>query len=634
MSKMLKKWLILASISVSVLLPLTVQGYVIQRGDTLSELARRFNTTVASLVEINNIKNKNLIFEGQYLETSLQGGLLGGNPLPEDNYDTYLTSPVSAADATIYVNRIPTGVTESIYTIFATDGRTVREKIYCTGATSTPNRLTSCVRGLSFYPTASGTITEASGTGLSHSKNARIAITDNINFSGKALAYLYGNQILPGNLLFNNGAIIGLATPTSSATSSAANVDYVNNVAIAGAPDSSQTVKGIVEIATDAELAIGKADGTGGTTAPLVAHAASFNTTSTVGNKVPVGRLSDGKLDASWGGASSSLATLNASSTVVQNPAISTSTPTAGSIPITPTSTSQLDRGWIPFKFGGDCSDGALTISSGTTTIDLGSAQVFTKNYSSISITGTGALAFSNPSSIGTIIIIRSCGDVVVTSTANPTIDLRNLGATGGNGGTGTGNQGTSAVNWISGLVQGGGGGAPGSAGNTGAGGAGGSSAVSSGNGGTGGAGGAVGGTGGAYPYFNSATAPYIHAYVRASAGGGAGGSGNNLGANGANGGRAAGALYMEVGGSLNFSGVINANGTVGGNGTLTMTHYSGAGGGGGGGTVVISYISLIANTGSVSVSGGAGGTTGDTPVGDGGAGANGFYSIFKNINF
>jgi LysM repeat protein len=42
--------------------------YVVQRGDTLSEIAKRFKTTVAKLVSLNNIKNKNLISVGQILK--------------------------------------------------------------------------------------------------------------------------------------------------------------------------------------------------------------------------------------------------------------------------------------------------------------------------------------------------------------------------------------------------------------------------------------------------------------------------------------------------------------------------------------------------------------------------------------
>ena len=44
--------------------------YVVQPGDTLSRIALRFNTTVAALVQLNNIVNPNLIYVGQVLRLS------------------------------------------------------------------------------------------------------------------------------------------------------------------------------------------------------------------------------------------------------------------------------------------------------------------------------------------------------------------------------------------------------------------------------------------------------------------------------------------------------------------------------------------------------------------------------------
>lgn len=43
------------------------QYYTVVKGDTLSKIAQRFKTKVATLVEWNNIKNPNLIFPGQVL---------------------------------------------------------------------------------------------------------------------------------------------------------------------------------------------------------------------------------------------------------------------------------------------------------------------------------------------------------------------------------------------------------------------------------------------------------------------------------------------------------------------------------------------------------------------------------------
>ena len=41
--------------------------YTIQRGDTLSKIAAKHGTTVAVLVELNNIANKNRIYAGHKL---------------------------------------------------------------------------------------------------------------------------------------------------------------------------------------------------------------------------------------------------------------------------------------------------------------------------------------------------------------------------------------------------------------------------------------------------------------------------------------------------------------------------------------------------------------------------------------
>jgi len=195
------------AILASLLIAGTTNAYVIQPGDTLSKLASRFNTTVNQLVEANDIQNPDLIFAGDVLDAG--DALIGANVLPTDSYDTYITSPMSTSATTTYVNVLP-GVSSSVYTIFASDGITVSEKIYCTGFTTSPKALTNCVRGISVNP-VNGTIRETAGTGVTHSKNSRIAITDNINFSGKALAILNGAQETGGDIfLVSNTSTSGL----------------------------------------------------------------------------------------------------------------------------------------------------------------------------------------------------------------------------------------------------------------------------------------------------------------------------------------------------------------------------------------------------------------------------------------
>ena len=234
-------------------------------------------------------------------------------------------------------------------------------------------------------------------------------------------------------------------------------------------------------------------------------------------------------------------------------------------------------NGALTTKFGGTGADGALSITSGTTTIDLTGLAVFVKNYSSISITGTGALAFSNPHANGTVIVLKSTGNVTLTSSAAIGIDLRSLGASATNVGRG-----------LVGFANGG--------------------LANSTGGGV-----KIGGTG--YIVDLSHRAKCIK--VGCGAGGGAGGNYAGGDAGGA-GGRGGGGLYIECAGALNFASpfVINATGVAGGNGTA---NNSGGGGGGGGGTVLMLYGSLTANTGTISANGGVGGNSVNTTGGSAG---------------
>ncbi len=239
-------------------------------------------------------------------------------------------------------------------------------------------------------------------------------------------------------------------------------------------------------------------------------------------------------------------------------------------------------------KFAGTGADGALLITSGTTTIDLGGVAQFIKNYTSITISGTGKLAFSNPHAGGTIIILKSQGDVEITSSGSPAIDIREMGA-------------ISTQNGI--LIGGGqeGGSASGSAAGSGG------SAL----------------TGQAF-YTVSSDQLYRKAlYLLPGVKGGTGGQGFNV--DGGTGGLGAGALLIQCGGSLNFTGTINASGSNGSDGG-GLNGGAGAGGGGGGsaGMVVILYNELTANSGTITTTGGNGGTGGAGTDGDGTAGGGG----------
>ena len=259
-------------------------------------------------------------------------------------------------------------------------------------------------------------------------------------------------------------------------------------------------------------------------------------------------------------------------------------------------------------SFGGNGADGALTITSGTTTIDLEGAAFVVKNYTSISITSTGKLAFSNPHANGTTIILKSQGNVTITSTAT-CIDASGMGAVAGvstviatgdapttlNGANGT--NGTAATLYRT-------------------------------NGGLGSTVG-VAGAGGAVatqlpPIISYSLNKYPYMLPGA---GGAGGQSNKAGAGtgsatGAAGGRGGAILIIECAGAWNFTtasgiSVAGKNGSNGSSSLGTSTGVGGGGGGGGaGGTCIVLYNTLTANSGTIVVSKGTGGTrsTAGTP--------------------
>ena len=286
-------------------------------------------------------------------------------------------------------------------------------------------------------------------------------------------------------------------------------------------------------------------------------------------------------------------------------------------------------------KWGGTGADGALTVTSGTTTIDLGSAAIVTKNYTSISITGTGAIAFSNPHASGTIVIFKSQGAVTITSSANPVIDLRSIGSTGGaagttgSSGTGSGGGGGASSSNPGVLGTAGAGGSNGGVGGTGTTGTGVFSLVTGGTGGGLSAGTAAGGTASFFPGLPSGI--IIKGIPFSVGAGGGGGGGSNTNASGA-GGRGAGSMYIECFGAFNFTtGTINMTGAAGTAGTAP---FGAGGGGGGGGSLLVLCASITASSGTITSAGGAGGAAGGGGGGAGGNGGAGSSLVAVNTEF
>lgn len=295
--------------------------------------------------------------------------------------------------------------------------------------------------------------------------------------------------------------------------------------------------------------------------------------------------------------------------------------------------TSITVAGYAPtsaLHFGGTGADGALSVSSGTTTIDLAGAQVFIKNYTSISVTGTAVIAFINPNASGTLVVFRSQGNVTWTSSATPSMDLTSIGSAGGagattGGGPGSGNTGGSFGTWIYQGTIGGGGGGQGAG--TPGGGGGGASMTSS---GFDGGGGAARGLGGIPPAIIPTTTFIQFMLWPAIPGAGGGGGGINGAGTAGVGGIGGGSFYCECAGALNITSAFQSNGSAGA--SVGGGGQSG-GGGGGAGCFVFIYNTLTANAATFTMTGGAHGTGG---VGgqSGGVGAAGSSFVYQNFIF
>lgn len=107
---------------------------------------------------------------------------------------------------------------------------------------------------------------------------------------------------------------------------------YVDQTAVSGAPNATTTVKGIVQLSSGTQIAVGTV--TGSTGASLVPSNSLFSAIN-IGGTAAVVAGTAGYISATFGGTAFSVATLNGTGFVVQTPALATIATVAGVIPIT-----------------------------------------------------------------------------------------------------------------------------------------------------------------------------------------------------------------------------------------------------------------------------------------------------------
>ncbi len=489
-------------------------------------------------VDIESLRKQ--ISELQALTGELKSQPLGTSPFVPNaaaNFVTSLASSIGASDTTMTLVSFTTKdgtslITGRRYGFTIDEGLSNEEHVIGTAAAS--NQVTSLIRGISVN-TGTTTISALKST---HRRGATVQITN-------APLDIIMRNIVDGRDFLPNLLIYSSTTPACTLNDGICDKEYIDSTANAGASDANQTTKGISEEATTAEINSGTQNG--GTGARLFVNPNDLST-SNYANFLP---------------------------STTQKDALSGATGTPS------TSNRYLTQSNV--FFGGTGSDGALSVTTGTTTIDAAGAAVVTKNYTSISITG-GKLRFVNPHPNGTFINLKSQGNCTITSATAKAIDASGMGA----------------ATTTRGIVS------TGSFTNRGIGSASSTSVVAGASG------------------IASTTPHFAAGYPILANGSGGGNSFNPVKPTTlvAYGGRGGGSVYMECGGSWNFTttGGVSVQGTGGQDGTWTG---GGGGGGGGGGSFLALYNSMTANTGTVLTSGGKGGNA-QGAGGAGGAGGTG----------
>lgn len=528
--------------------------------------------------------------EAQYLQNSQQVTYGATQPFAGNTYNL-AGSGISGSATTITLTSLTlkqtgqpiqttdlVGTGGTFYVTLEPGSNTKQEIVGCTGVTQsgTTASLTGCTRGLSpISPyTASSTLQ------FGHAGGTQVIFSD-----PPQLFAQYANIASPQTItgLWNYTTTPTFANNPVNATD-AVNYQTLLATAISGAGTSTENNMGIVRLATWAQSGTGVASSTSGQ--PLVIKnstaSSTYNGSTVFQGEIPALR-STKDIDPNFVATSSAnlynfLGTVNIASSTIGTSTQATTTVTGSFV--------YKGKSLSTPTFGGTGTDGTFAVSSGTTTIALGTANYYEKDYTSISITGTGSLNFSSAatSSSGVTVVLKSTSACTFTSSSQTMIDLRWLG-----GGLGTAFP-SSNSNSIGGAGGGGGGSTAGQGGNGG-----------NVNGGTNGQ--SYGGLGGVQ-------LPALASSTNLALPGGNGTAGvAGSGAAGV-GGLGAGGLYIECAGAYNFTtGGFMAVGANGGSGVGGGA--GGGGGGGGGGNIFVRYGSLTANSGTYTTTAGSAGSPG-----------------------
>lgn len=462
---------------------------------------------------------------------------------------------------------------------------------------------------LSAIKTVSRQGTETSGCLRTHRVGAKVVITDFAHIK-KINDLLDGTTPLDSSVPLTYSAEPTFTDGLHQLVTFDKSKAYTDGVAVAGAPNASTTVKGIVEIATTAEINAGT--GTGATGA-VIAVSPDNLASSNYGLNTPTANEK-----AALAGTSG---TAPSGSNKLVDAADVSATAVASKV-IRANASAKIASTFLNIGLFGDYSDGDVTVSSPTTlTRDM--------YYNVLTVTST----------------ISTAGFKIYAKSVLGGGTIQNNGSVGGNASGTTG--GTGGAGATAGSLPGGTAGSAGTSPTGGAGVAGSAAAKCIGSvgaaggaagrgdqpsGGAGGAGGTKTGT-----VYNQLNTPFeinslfdispslavLTVSCGAGGGGGAGGSGSITSGAGGGGGGSGGLVWVAAESisnvTLKATGGNGGNATGGGSGGGGTWGSGGGGAGGNGGVVILLYITKSSVT--ETVTGGTGGSIGSDP-GGGGAGA------------
>ncbi len=202
----------------------------------------------------------------------------------ETSLQTGITS--TATTMTLTANSIRGGGSLSGFNCFSVDEGSSNAEVIC--GTVSGTTVSGLTRGITYEDGE----TEVAGNKYSHRRGASIKITD-FPIIQRLKAQNNGDSTFVNQLQYES-----YLTPTDDAD--IISKKYADDLAIAGSPDASLTVKGLVEMSSQAGMASTSVAGTGDTTAWLALSATYATSTPTIrGLYVPVSE-NDGYLSQLW----------------------------------------------------------------------------------------------------------------------------------------------------------------------------------------------------------------------------------------------------------------------------------------------------------------------------------------------